>query len=186
MNKNQVTVDVAQPSLTIGKLTDPQTDTKENVAKKYLKGEVQGAKAQQEQITTENNVDFQLTNKETKENQTEVRLTQTYKSYKVYGQDLIIKVDKNGVITTVSIKAAQNLARQSNLTITNFLSKNEVKTFLRNALQVLNDALEKDLLVKLSFIKNKTAVTYMHTLLYLHIQKIVKLLIVKYYSKKKW
>ena len=37
---------------------------------------------------------FQPTNKETKENQTEVRLAQTYKNYKVYGQDLIVKVDK--------------------------------------------------------------------------------------------
>lgn len=37
------------------------------------------------------NVDFQPTNKETKENQTEVRLAQTYKNYKVYGQDLIVK-----------------------------------------------------------------------------------------------
>ncbi|SFJ66704.1 MULTISPECIES: M4 family metallopeptidase [unclassified Bacillus (in: firmicutes)] len=144
INNNQVKVEVAQPGLTIGKLTEPQNDTKENIAKKYLKGEVQGSKAQQEQVTTEKSVDFQPTNKETKENQTEVRLTQTYKSYKVYGQDLIVKVDKNGVITTVSGKVAQNLAQQPNLTITNFLSKNEVKTFLRNALQTPNDALEKE------------------------------------------
>ena len=112
INNNQVKVEVAQPGLTIGKLTEPQNDTKENIAKKYLKGEVQGSKAQQEQVTTEKSVDFQLANKETKENQTEVRLTQTYKSYKVYGQDLIVKVDKNGVITTVSGKVAQNLAQQ--------------------------------------------------------------------------
>ncbi|PEA56651.1 peptidase M4 family protein [Bacillus pseudomycoides] len=143
-NQVQVQVEVAQPGLTIGKLTEPQSDTKETIAKKYLKGEVQGAKAQQEQVTTEKNVDFQLTNKETKENQTEVRLTQTYKSYKVYGQDLIVKVDKNGVITTVSGKVVQNLAQQPNLTITNFLSKNEVKTSLRSALQISKDALEKE------------------------------------------
>ncbi|MEI4829781.1 M4 family metallopeptidase [Bacillus sp. FJAT-53711] len=144
IDKNQVQVEVAQPGLTIGKLTEPQNDTKENIAKKYLKGEVQGAKAQQEQVTTEKSVDFQLTNKETKENQTEVRLTQTYKSYKVYGQDLIVKVDKNGVITTVSGKVVQNLEKQPNLTITNFLSKNEVKSSLRNTLQIPNDALEKE------------------------------------------
>ncbi|SMD71503.1 Fungalysin/Thermolysin Propeptide Motif protein [Bacillus mobilis] len=55
------------------------------------------------------NVDSQPTNKKTKENQTEVHLVQTYKNYKVYCQDLIVKVDKNGVITTVSGKVVQNL-----------------------------------------------------------------------------
>lgn len=50
------------------------------------------------------NVDSQPTNKDTKENKTEVRLAQTYKNYKVDVQDLIVKVDKNGVITTVSGK----------------------------------------------------------------------------------
>ncbi|SCN11707.1 Protein of unknown function [Bacillus wiedmannii] len=30
------------------KLTQPQNDTKENIAKKYLKGEINEAKAQQE------------------------------------------------------------------------------------------------------------------------------------------
>ena len=93
-------------------------------------------------MTTEKNVDFQPTNKETKENQTELRLAQTYKNYKVYGQDLIVKVDKNGVITTVSGKVAQNLDQQLNLTITNFLSKNEVKSKLRNILQIPSDATE--------------------------------------------
>ena len=39
---------------------------KKILLKKYLKGEVDGAKAQQEQVTTEKNVDFQPTNKETK------------------------------------------------------------------------------------------------------------------------
>jgi len=86
------------------------------------------------------NVGFQPTNKETKENQTEVRLAQTYKNYKVYGQDLIIKVDKNGVITTVSGKVVQSLDQQPNLTITNFLSKNEVKSKLRDMLQILSNA----------------------------------------------
>ncbi|KEK25528.1 M4 family metallopeptidase [Bacillus gaemokensis] len=144
VDKNDVKVEIAQPGLTIGKLTEPQNDTKENIAKKYLKGEVDGAKAQQEQVTTEKNVDFQPTNKEIKENQTEVRLAQTYKSYKVYGQDIIVKVDKNGVITTVSGKVAQNLEQQPNLTITNFLSKNEVKSSLRNTLQISSDAIEKE------------------------------------------
>ncbi|HDR7435307.1 MULTISPECIES: bacillolysin [Bacillus] len=115
------------------------------MAKKYLKGEVNGAKAQQEQVTTEKNVDFQPTNKETKENQTEVRLAQTYKNYKVYGQNLIVKVDKNGVITTVSGKVVQNLDQQPNLTITNFLSKNEVKSKLRDIVQILGDATETEL-----------------------------------------
>ncbi|AJG53181.1 fungalysin/Thermolysin Propeptide Motif family protein [Bacillus cereus 03BB102] len=55
------------------------------------------------------NVDSEPTNKEIKENQTEVRLAQTYKNYKVYGQDLIVKVDKNGVIITVSGNVVQNL-----------------------------------------------------------------------------
>ena len=45
-------------------------------------------------MTTEMNIDSQPTNKATKENQTEARLAQTYKNYKVYGQDLIVKVDK--------------------------------------------------------------------------------------------
>ena len=46
------------------------------MAKKYLKGEINEAKAQQEWVTTEMNVDSQPTNKETKENQTEVHLAQ--------------------------------------------------------------------------------------------------------------
>ena len=53
LDKSAVKVEIAQPGLTIGKLTQPQNDTKENIAKKYLKGEVNGAKAQQEQVTTE-------------------------------------------------------------------------------------------------------------------------------------
>lgn len=134
VDKNEVQVEVTQPGLTIGKLTEPQNGTTENIAKKYLKGEVQGAKAQQEQVTTEKSVDFHPTNKEVKENQTEVRLAQTYKNYKVYGQGLIVKVYKNGVITTVSGKVARNLENQPNLTITNILSKNEVKSSLRNTI----------------------------------------------------
>lgn len=55
-------------------------------------------------MTTEMNVDSHPTNKETKENPTEVRLAQTYKNYKIYR-----KVDKNGVITTVSGKVVQDL-----------------------------------------------------------------------------
>ncbi|HDR4426830.1 TPA: bacillolysin [Bacillus cereus] len=86
------------------------------------------------------NVDSEPTNKEIKENQTEVHLAQTYKNYKVYGQDLIVKVDKNGVIITVSGNVVQYLDQQPNLTITNFLSKNEVKSKLRDILQIPSDA----------------------------------------------
>ncbi|PFC85699.1 bacillolysin [Bacillus anthracis] len=82
------------------------------------------------------NVDSQSTNKDTKETQSEVRLAQTYKNYKIYSQALIVKVDKNGVITTISGKVVQNLDQQLNLTITNFLSKNEVKSSLRTTLQL--------------------------------------------------
>ncbi|MBF7151829.1 MULTISPECIES: bacillolysin [Bacillus] len=88
------------------------------------------------------NVDSQPTNKDTKENKTEVRLAQTYKNYKVYVQDLIVKVDKNGVITTGSGKVVQNLDQQPNLTITNFLSKNEAKSTLRTTLQIPSDSTE--------------------------------------------
>ncbi|HDR7513955.1 bacillolysin [Bacillus mobilis] len=88
------------------------------------------------------NVDSQPTNRDTKENKTEVRLAQTYKNYKVYVQDLIVKVDKNGVITTVSGKVVQNLDQQPNLTITNFLSKNEAKSSLRTTLQIPSDSTE--------------------------------------------
>lgn len=144
LDKSEVKVEIAQPGLTIVKLTQPQNDTKENIAKNYLKGEVNGAKAQQEQVTTEKNVDFQPTNKETKENQTEACLAQTYKNYKVYGQDLIVKVDKNGVITTVSGKVVENLDQQPNLTITNFLSKNEVKSKLRDIVQIPSNTTETE------------------------------------------
>ncbi|EEL96755.1 Bacillolysin [Bacillus mycoides] len=95
-------------------------------------------------MTTEMNVDSQPTNKDTKVNKTEVRLAQTYKNYKVYGQDLIVKVDKNGVITTVSGKVVQNLDQQPNLTITNFLSKNEAKSTLRTTLQIPSDSAETE------------------------------------------
>ncbi len=78
---------------------------KENIAKRYLKGEVNEAKAQQEQVKTEKNGEFQPTDKE---NQTEFPLEQSFKNYKVYGQGFIVKVDKNGVITTVSDKVVQN------------------------------------------------------------------------------
>ncbi|HDR7283641.1 bacillolysin [Bacillus cereus group sp. BfR-BA-01119] len=103
------------------------------MAKNYLKGEVNGAKAQQEQVKTEKNGEFQPTDKE---NQTEFHLEQSFKNYKVYGQDFIVKVDKNGVITTISGKLVQNLDQQLNLTITNFLSKNEVKSSLCTTLQL--------------------------------------------------
>ena len=129
------------------------------MAKKYLKGEINEAKAQQEWVKTEMNVDSQPTNKETKENQTEVRLAQTYKNYKVYGQDLIVKVDKNGVITTVSGKVVQNLDQQPNLTITNFLSKNEVKSKLRDILQILSDATATKLSIEILIYKKKKFTT---------------------------
>ncbi|MFH4082252.1 hypothetical protein WAJ09_23045, partial [Acinetobacter baumannii] len=57
---------------------------------------------------------------------------------------LIVKVDKNGVITTVSGKVVQNLNQQPNLTITNFLSKNEVKSKLRDIVQIPSDAVETE------------------------------------------
>ncbi|EOO60146.1 bacillolysin [Bacillus cereus VD196] len=143
-NKFDVKVEIAHPGLTIGKLTEPQNGTKENIAKRYLKGEVHGAKAQPEQINKEKDVDFQPTKKEEKQNQTEIRLSQTYKGYKVYGQDIIVKVDKSGVITTVSGKVAQNLEKQSNLNITNFLSEDKVKSSIRDILQIPIDAIEKE------------------------------------------
>ncbi|CUB14234.1 hypothetical protein BN2127_JRS1_05163 [Bacillus cereus] len=33
LDKNEVKVEIAQPCLTIGKLTEPQNNTKENIAK---------------------------------------------------------------------------------------------------------------------------------------------------------
>jgi len=90
------------------------------------------------------NVDSQSTNKDTKETQSEVRLAQTYKNYKIYSQDFIVKVDKNGVITTVSGKIVLNSDQQPNLTITNFLSKNEVKSTLRTTLQIPNVSTETE------------------------------------------
>lgn len=106
------------------------------------------------------NVDSQPTNKDTKENKTEVRLAQTYKNYKVYGQDLIVKVDKNGVITTVSGKVVQNLDQQPNLTITNFLSKNEVKSKLRDILQILSYATATKLSIEILVYKKKKLTTH--------------------------
>ncbi|ACJ80694.1 hypothetical protein II7_05787 [Bacillus cereus MSX-A12] len=106
-------------------------------------------------MTTEMNIDSQPTNKATKENQTEARLAQTYKNYKVYGQDLIVKVDKNGVITTVSGKVVQNLDQQPNLTITNFLSKNEVKSKLHDILQILSNATVTKLSIEILVYKKK-------------------------------
>ncbi|MFK4415698.1 Zn-dependent metalloprotease [Bacillus sp. RC251] len=105
------------------------------------------------------NVDSQPTDKETKENQTEVRLAQTYKNYKVYAQDLIVKVDKNGVITTVSGKVVQNLDQQPNLTITNFLSKNEVKSKLHDILQILSDATVTKFSIEMPIYKKKKFTT---------------------------
>ena len=125
---------------------------KKYMAKKYLKGEINEAKAQQEWVKTEMNVDSQPTNKETKENQTEIHLAQTYKNYKVYNQDFIVKVDKNGVITTVSGKVVQNSDQQPNLTITNFLSKNEVKSVLCTTLHLSSNSTETDSAVKHLFI----------------------------------
>ncbi|WP_377863775.1 bacillolysin [Bacillus sp. R86525] len=103
------------------------------------------------------NVDSQPTNKDTKENKTEVRLAQTYKNYKVYVQDLIVKVDKNGVITIVSGKSVQNLDQQPNLTITNFLSKNEVKSTLRTTLQIPSDSAETEFSSETVVYKKKEA-----------------------------
>lgn len=46
------------------------------------------------------------------------------------------------MITTVSGKVVQNLDQQPNLTITNFLSKNEVKSKLRDIVQIPSNATE--------------------------------------------
>ncbi len=83
------------------------------------------------------NVDFQPTNKKAKENQAEVLLSQSYKNDEIYDQDIIAQVDKHGVIKTISGKVTQNLEQQPNLTITNFLSKNEVKSILCHRLYIL-------------------------------------------------
>ncbi len=68
------------------------------------------------------------------ENQTKVYLFQIYKNDKVYGQDIIVKVDKHEVIKTVSGKIHKNIEQQPILTITNFLSKNEAKSILCHTL----------------------------------------------------
>ncbi len=65
-------------------------------------------------------------------------------NYRRIASDFIVKVDKNGVITTVSCKAVQHLEQQPNLTITNFLSKNEVKPTLRNTLQIPSDTVKTE------------------------------------------
>ncbi|HHQ2480910.1 TPA: Ig-like domain-containing protein [Bacillus cereus] len=142
--KQDVKVIASYPGLTIGKLTEPQIDTKENISKKYLKGELSGAKAQSEQISHEKDVDFQPTSIERKDTQTEVRLAQTYKNYKIYGQDMIVNIDEKGVVTTVSGKVAQNLDGQPHLKITNFLSQNTVKSSLRDVFKIPKDAIEKE------------------------------------------
>ncbi|MEN1937141.1 hypothetical protein AAIE21_16560 [Paenibacillus sp. 102] len=77
------------------------------------------------------------------ENQTEVCLSQSYKNDEIYDQDIIAQVDKHGVIKTVSDKVAQNLAQLPNLTITNFLSKNEVKSILCHTLYILVIEIQK-------------------------------------------
>lgn len=65
-------------------------------------------------------------------------------NYRRIASDFIVKVDKNGVITTVSCKVVQHLEQQPNLTITNFLSKNEVKPTLRNTLQIPSDTVKTE------------------------------------------
>ncbi|ENQ3107109.1 hypothetical protein ACEOWJ_003160 [Bacillus cereus] len=46
MNNKQIKVAAAQPGLTIETLAGSQSSTKENIVKKYLKGEVQEKKVQ--------------------------------------------------------------------------------------------------------------------------------------------
>jgi len=77
------------------------------------------------------------------ENQTEVCLSQSYKNDEIYDQDIIAQVDKHGVIKTISGKVTQNLEQQPNLTITNFLSKNEVKSILCHRLYILVIGVQK-------------------------------------------
>ncbi|MGN4494161.1 hypothetical protein ACTFQT_17295 [Bacillus cereus group sp. MYBK32-1] len=79
IRQNELKVEIAQPSLTIWKLTQPQNDTKENIAKRYLKGEVNGARAQQEQVTTEKMEYFNLPIKKIKPNFILHNLTKTIK-----------------------------------------------------------------------------------------------------------
>lgn len=120
-------------------------------------------------MTAEINLDSQPTNKDTKENQSEVRLAQTYKNYKIYSQDLIVKVDKNGVITTISGKVVQNLDQQLNLTITNFLSKNEVKSSLRTTLQLPSHSTETEFSNETVVYKKKRSLPFIGKLLFISI-----------------
>jgi bacillolysin len=142
--KGQVSVEVAQSGLTIGKLTSPQNKTTEDIAVNYLKGKVPGAKAQPQQISTEKNTNFVINTKESKEGETELRLSQTYNNMKVYGQDVIVKVDQDGVITTVSGKVANNLAKQSQLKRSTYITEAKLKSVIRQAARVSFDAVEKE------------------------------------------
>lgn len=144
VDNNEIMVEVAQPSLTIGRLTSSQFDTEENIAKKYLKKEVLDAKFQNDQVTSEKHVDFQVESQHKKENYTEIRLIQTYKNYKIYGQDLIVNIDKDGVVRTVSGKVAKNLNKQSELSDSNLLLENEVKLLLQESLGISNNFIEKE------------------------------------------
>ncbi len=121
------------------------------------------------------NVDSQSTNKDTKETQSEVRLAQTYKNYKIYSQDLIVKVDKNGVITTISGKVVQNLDQQLNLTITNFLSKNEVKSSLRTTLQLPSNSTKTEFSSETVVYKKKRSLPLIGKLLFISIPFLLQL-----------
>jgi bacillolysin len=144
VNKGKVSVEVAQSGLTIGKLTAPQTEEKETIVKKYLKGDIAGAKAQEEQITTEENANFVINSKEQKDGQTEFRLSQTYNGVKVYGQDVIVKVEDNGVITTVSGKVAKRLDTQRPLKARKLLTDQEIRLIVKRSASIPFDAVEKE------------------------------------------
>ncbi|WP_308420331.1 M4 family metallopeptidase [Priestia taiwanensis] len=142
--KGEVNVEVAQAGLTIGKLTSPQQGTIEKIVKDYLKGELSGAKAQPEQISTEEQTNFVINSKEKKDGETEVRLSQTYKNMKVYGQDVIVKVDSEGVVTTVSGKVANTLDKQANLRRSASITVSKLKSVIRQATGVPFQAVEKE------------------------------------------
>ena len=71
------------------------------------------------------------------------------------------------MITTVSGKVVQNLNQQPNLTITNFLSKNEVKSKLRDIVQIPSDAVETEFSSETVVYKKKMAIIHSQLLLHL-------------------
>ncbi|WP_103568084.1 M4 family metallopeptidase [Bacillus thuringiensis] len=141
---DEVQTEVVRSGLTIGKLTLPQNSTKEKVVKSYLKREIVDSKIQEEQTTSEKDVDFYVLNQEVKGIQTEIRLKQMYKNYKVYGQDIIVNIDDKGIIHSVSGKVAQKLDTNFNLNTSDLLTSDKVKSALKLDLNVIDGAVEKE------------------------------------------